>query len=65
MFFKCKQQCAQSVHGGSILDPRGPKRDPILGLFLTLQNIFKPRENINFNSKKDPVLQKFAKMCKF
>ena len=65
MFFKCKQQCAQSVHGGSILDPRGSKMDPILGLFLTLQNMLNPRENINFSVKKDPRLQKFAKICKF
>ena len=65
MFFKCKQQCAQSVHGGSILDPGGPKMDPILGLFLALQNMLNPRENINLNVKKDPRLQKFAKICKF
>lgn len=43
MFFKCKQQCAQSVSGGSILDPGGSKMDPILGLFLSLQNVVKPR----------------------
>ena len=65
MFFKCKQQCAQSVHGGSILDPGGLKMDPILGLFLALQNMLNPRENINFSVKKDPRLQKFAKICKF
>ncbi len=65
MFFKCKQQCAQSVHGGSILDPRGPKMDPFLDFFLTLWNSFKSRKNINFNDKKDPGVQKFAKICKF
>ena len=34
-------------------------------LFLTLRRTRKRRENINFNSKKDPLFQKFAKICKF
>ena len=50
---------------GPNLTPPGSKKGSILTLFETLCNMLNRRENINFDQKKDPCLQKFEKMCKF
>ena len=66
---QCFLSVNTSVHRvcteGPNLDPRDPKMTTIRPLFLTLRDNHKRRENVNFNSKKDPLFQKFAKICKF
>ena len=66
---QCFLSVNTSVHRvcpeGPNLDPPDPKMTTIWTLFLTLRRTRKRRENINFNSKKDPLFQKFAKICKF
>ena len=66
---QCFLSVNTSVHRvcteGPNLDPQGPKMTTIWTLFLTLRCTRKRREIINFNSKKDPLFQKFAKICKF
>ena len=66
---RCFLSVNTSVHRvcpeGPNLDPRDPKITTIWTLFLTLRRTRKRRENINFNSEKDLLFQKFAKICKF
>jgi len=57
--------CTGCVQRVQIWPPPGSKKGSILTLFETLCNMFNQRENINFDQKKDPCLQKFEKMCKF